>query len=87
MSTTDRVNRCKPCPCGEGTIRSPDHPYARSSQTWYEGEVSCKACASKYILTQVDEAGERWVVLKPKVTEGDAIKVQSIDPFCRGLTR
>lgn len=68
MSTNDIVDRYKACPCGNGKIRitecPPDHPYSRSTQTWYTAEIMRNECIMKY---QIDDAridGGRYLILK-----------------------
>jgi len=91
MSTIDSVDRHKVCPCGNGKIRitecSPDHPYARKSQTWYTAEIMCNECIKKY---QIDDAridGERYLVLKSNNQEDPILKIATIDMLCEGLNR
>jgi DNA-directed RNA polymerase subunit RPC12/RpoP len=55
MSTTDRFTIYEsPCSCGKGKYVvdecSPDHPYVRPSQTWWETYISCPECREKYLL-------------------------------------
>lgn len=90
MSTTDRVT-CynKPCPCGEGVIIitecSPDHPYVRDSQTWYESKFNCETCKTEYKIEQLDEDFKRYIILYPRDENREVIRLISIDPFCSGL--
>ena len=92
MSTTDRVI-CynKPCPCGEGTITitecSPDHPYARDSQTWYKSKINCETCKTKYTIEQIDEDFKRYIILNPGDENQEFIRLISVDPFCSGLQK
>ncbi|MBU2620876.1 MAG: hypothetical protein KKD92_00980 [Proteobacteria bacterium] len=91
MSTTDEVDRYQPCPCDCGKIRitecSPDHPYARNSQTWYTAEIICDTCIEKYQIreTQIDD--KRYIILGPNNPGEKVIKLTNIDMFCRGLTK
>ena len=92
MSTTDRVTVYnKPCPCDEGKIIitecSPDHPYARDSQTWYEGKLDCKTCTAKYRIDESDNDGGRYIILMPYDENIDLIRLISIDRFCNGLAK
>ena len=90
MSTTDKVERCQPCPCNNGNILitecSPDHPYARDSQTWYKGKIDCETCIKKYKLDDIKNQDGRFIILKPLGENEDIIHLQKIDDFCRGLT-
>jgi hypothetical protein len=91
MSTIDRV--CvydKPCPCGCGRIVitecSPDHPYAKDSQTWYVGKVECDHCRKIYKMIENVEDDCKEIILKPS-DDSSPIKLKSINRFCRGLSK
>ena len=89
MSTTDKVDVYdKPCPCGAGRIVitecSPDHPYARASQTWYEASLLCNHCSKKYKIKEIKKDDEGEIILSPSDGSG-SIKLKSISRFCRGL--
>jgi hypothetical protein len=47
------------CPCGQGRITvtncSPDHPYARDSQSWRENDIKCSDCEAKYRILEQDK--------------------------------
>jgi hypothetical protein len=53
MATDDVSRHLRSCPCGKSTITfsttSPDHAYARDSQTHYDAEIDCVDCAKKYV--------------------------------------
>lgn len=91
MSTIDRVIVYdKPCPCGAGKVVitecSPDHPYARGSQTWYHGDLDCTNCRRKFKIDEICRDDDRTIMLRPY--EGsDSVYLKSIDRFCRGLSK
>jgi|LQYC01.1.fsa_nt_gi hypothetical protein len=89
MSTIDRVDRFRDCPCGEGKVRvtecSPDHPYARDSQTWYTAEIICDTCKKNYQVNDSKIDGKRYVTLRPNNPGEPMIKLCQIDLFCVGL--
>lgn len=90
MSTTDRVTIYnKPCPCQKGTITitecSPDHPYVRDSQTWYEGHIHCKKCSIHYKIDEKINSSGRTIILVRKEDAENFIPLIDIDMFCRGL--
>ncbi len=80
MSTVDRYEVFRgSCLCGAGTIVvnecSPDHPWVRQSQYWWETEISCPKCKDEYAvnaghgfiqvfrqsdLKEKEERGHRW---------------------------
>ena len=90
MSTIDssRVYD-KPCPCGAGWIIitkcSPDHPYVRDSQTWYEGKLDCSVCGEEYKIDEVDENDSRFIILRPYDYKSNILLIK-IERFCRGLS-
>lgn len=92
MSTIDKVSRNYPCPCGHGTITitecSPDHLYARNSQTWYEAEIDCDECKSKFTIDQKDDnEGKRYIVIRPHDEDSEPIHITTIDMFSKGLIK
>jgi len=56
MSTDDCTTVESKCLCGNGTISvercTPDHPWARASQTSYSAALQCVDCAKKYAIGQ-----------------------------------
>ena len=91
MSTIDRVIVFdKPCPCGAGKIVitecSPDHPYARDSQTWYQGKLDCSNCKEKFKIDEIDRDDDRVIILRP-YDGSDIVYLKSINRFCRGLSK
>jgi len=56
MATDDVTEHTVKCPCGKSnvtfTTSSPDHPYARDSQTRYSAAINCKECDEKYAVHQ-----------------------------------
>lgn len=54
MATDDVSTSSISCLCGKGTIeieqRSPDHPWARESQTSYSARLDCGECAKLYVV-------------------------------------
>lgn len=54
MSSDDVSEMHAPCLCGKGEIvvvsSSPDHPWAKESQTRWSGEIRCADCSSEYAL-------------------------------------
>ena len=91
MSTIDRVSVYdKPCPCGEGKIVltecSPDHPYARDSQTVYKGKLDCINCNTKYKIDEIDKDDTRSIILMP-YDDSDIIYLLNINRFCGGLSK
>ncbi|MGR9428693.1 hypothetical protein [Rhizobium leguminosarum] len=52
MATDDVSKHVMSCPCGKGTVTftttSPDHAYARDSQTRHHAQIDCAECAPKY---------------------------------------
>lgn len=91
MSTIDRVIVYnEPCPCGSGKVVitecSPDHPYARDSQTWYHGDLNCSNCRQNFELDEIYKDNDRVIILRPH--EGNKIvHLKSIDRYCRGLSK
>ncbi len=65
MSTDDRfVVFQSACKCGAGEIQiecvTPDHPWARASQTRYEERIDCDACEREYAI--VRQAGGFYLI-------------------------
>lgn len=92
MSTIDRVTVYnKPCPCNKGNVTiiecSPDHPFVRESQTWYEGKLDCEKCTAKYKIDQLDNENGRRIIIKPYDKTKESIYLINIDRFCQGLTK
>jgi hypothetical protein len=91
MSTTDRVDSLLKCPCGEGKVCvtecSPDHPYAKDSQTWYTAEIMCETCNKKYQLDDSIIDRDRYIILRPNKPEDPLVKIRKINLFCEGLTK
>lgn len=52
-----------PCPCGKGVISvercTPDHPWARESQTTYPASMKCTECEKTFVLAPSDHAVEK----------------------------
>lgn len=91
LSTIDRVVVYdKPCPCGAGRIVitecSPDHPYAKDSQTSYKSSFTCKDCSKLYEIVDITKGYERVIILN-SLADGDSITLKSINRNCRGLTK
>ncbi len=87
---TDRFTiHAGPCTCGRGKYIvdecSPDHAYARPSQTWWDSKISCRECASRYELRQSGNGIVR--LLRSEVLEqGDLtdrwhLKLREIDEY------
>ena len=91
MSTIDRVIVYdKPCPCGNGKVVitecSPDHPYARDSQTWYRGDLNCSNCRQNFEIAEICKDDDRIIILR--LREGNEIvHLKSIARYCRGLSK
>ncbi|MDH6650183.1 UNVERIFIED_ORG: hypothetical protein M2312_004854 [Rhizobium esperanzae] len=53
MATDDVSKHVMSCPCGKSTVTftatSPDHAYARESQTHHDAEIDCVECREKYV--------------------------------------
>ncbi len=68
---TDRYDIDHPCPCGVGTINveqeSPDHMWARPSQTTYTAKLNCDVCAETYSVVQSWGMGQPYLALKSEV--------------------
>lgn len=74
---TDRYDIDRPCPCGAGTINveqeSPDHPWARASQTHYSARLDCRACAATYVVVHSVGGSRPYLTLKTEMdAKGDA---------------
>lgn len=56
MATDDCTTIESPCLCGKGVLSveccTPDHPWARASQTSYSASLQCKDCAKTYVIGQ-----------------------------------
>lgn len=57
---TDRIEVFRgPCTCGRGEYAvdecTPDHPYARAHQIWWDTAITCPDCAAQFSL--VDRGG------------------------------
>jgi hypothetical protein len=54
MATDDHTTAESKCPCGNGTISvtrtTPDHPWARASQTTYSAALNCPECCKTYAI-------------------------------------
>lgn len=89
MASMDIVERKKKCPCNNGEViiteYSPDHPFAKESQTGYECIIKCQSCNKKYIIDDIVIEGVRYIVLKSNDKNGNIIKYEKIDLFCKGL--
>ena len=78
MSTTDKVTIYdEPCPCGAGRIAitecTPDHPYARPNQVWYQTLFDCAVCRSKYKLQEIGNRGRKKFKLDTIDSDGASI--------------
>lgn len=66
MATDDVSTSSIQCLCGKGKIeieqRSPDHPWARDSQTSYTARLDCGECAKLYVVR--NEWGEFPALLR-----------------------
>lgn len=54
MATDDYTTIDSKCPCGKGTISvtrtTPDHPWAKASQTTYSGALNCPECRKTFAI-------------------------------------
>lgn len=69
MSTDDcSVVGRTPCPCGKGEIVvehcTPDHPWARDNQGWYNNTLSCEECELQYEIFQKEKSEKGRLVLR-----------------------
>jgi len=88
MSTIDRVDVYdEPCPCGAGKIVitqcTPDHPYARASQTSYDARLDCAECSKIFKFSEAKSDNGREIILSS--SEGASIKLISLGVFDRGF--
>ena len=63
------------CSCGKGNYIvkecSPDHPWAKPHQTWYERTITCPECQKKYSLEEIND--KIYLVLNSEKTKREAI--------------
>lgn len=80
MATTDKTDRDSSCPCGKGTIRvvqeTPDHPYAKESQTSYTAYLKCDECAKTYCIVDDAFASGPYLGVKTEVEARDNARAE-----------
>ena len=59
----------KPCSCGKGEFIvvacSPDHPWAKADQTYYEYDIKCAACSSLFEIEY--KKGKVYLINKSEI--------------------
>ena len=85
MATDDVTKSSIKCPCAESTVTfitaSPDHPWARASQTRYSATIDCPSCQTQF-TTHQDSYNDRPIIVhKAEVDTKHAIrrKIQTLD--------
>ena len=79
MATDDYTTIDSKCLCGNGTISvtrtTPDHPWAKASQTSYSGALNCLECRKTYAI--LNSSGDQMpsLVLRSAVDGHDAAQV------------
>ncbi len=77
---TDRSDVDSPCLCGKGTINveteSPDHPWARESQTSWMGSLLCDVCAETYVVVNDYYSSRPFLALKADVEARDNARAE-----------
>lgn len=71
MATDDISKHACKCPCGKSTVTfvtaSPDHPWARPSQTKYSAAIDCGDCQGKFCVYQASSNDVPVIVEKAEV--------------------
>lgn len=71
MATDDVTSIDSKCFCGNGTIRvtitSPDHPWARESQTSYSATLNCAECSKIYAVISDGWNAKPSLVLRSEI--------------------
>ena len=71
MATDDISKHACRCPCGKSTVTfvtaSPDHPWARPSQTKYSASIDCGDCKCKFCVYQVSSNDVPVIVERAEV--------------------
>ena len=79
MATDDITRHKTACPCGLATITfttsSPDHPWARASQTTYSARINCVKCKENYVIQQESFNEEPVIAYREEVEEKRKIRV------------
>ena len=80
MATQDVTKKPVECPCGEGKVTfvtsSPDHPWARASQTTYSATIDCENCRKTLAVHQEYSTGRPKIVYRAEVEAKNAIREQ-----------
>ena len=80
MATDDVTRHKTACPCGLATITfttsSPDHPWARASQTTYSAKIDCMKCRENYVVQQDSSNEEPVIVYREEVGQKRKIRVE-----------
>ena len=66
------------CPCGQGVVTltstSPDHLWARESQTTYSATIECIACQEEFAVHQVSSNSRPQIVYRDELEAKEAIR-------------
>ena len=78
MSTDDVSKHSVKCPCGKSTVTfttsSPDHPWARASQTTYSAAIDCEECREKYAVHHESSNDRPVIVHRDEVDAKKAVR-------------
>ena len=80
MATDDVTRHATACPCGLATITfttsSPDHPWARASQTAYSARIDCMRCRENYVIQQDSSSKQPAIAYREEVDQKRKIKTE-----------
>ena len=80
MATDDVTQHETACPCGLATITfitsSPDHPWARASQTRYSARIDCVKCKKNFVVQQESSNEKPVIVYKEEVEQKRKIRLE-----------
>lgn len=80
VATDDVTERSIKCPCGKSTITitasSPDHPWARASQTNYSTTIDCSECSQNWVVYQESFNNQPAIVLRKELEIRNAARAK-----------
>ena len=83
MATDDISRYSYKCPCGASTVTftvaSPDHPWARPSQTRYSASIDCVTCKDHFCVYQISSNDEPAIVETAEMKEKRKLSEQIKD--------
>ena len=89
MATDDVTQYSSKCPCGASTVTftsaSPDHPWARPSQTRHSASIDCADCQDKFSMHQNSSNDMPVIVEKAGVEAKKELReqIQTLDEAIR----